>query len=176
MDEDLPEWLRGVDEQKPLEAEPTAPTDWRPAEVEFPAQEEPEQGPAPEPEQVAGEPSEPVSEPEPALEPELSLETETEQEPVPAEQPAVPAQAEEPALAEAQGELSRGNVSGALRYYEKLIRKGKMLDEIIFDLREALYRHPVDVDILQALGDAYMRSNRLQDALDAYTKAEELLR
>jgi cytochrome c-type biogenesis protein CcmH/NrfG len=26
------------------------------------------------------------------------------------------------------------------------------------------------------MGDAYMRANRLQDALDSYTKAEELLR
>jgi cytochrome c-type biogenesis protein CcmH/NrfG len=39
-----------------------------------------------------------------------------------------------------------------------------------------LYRFPVDVNIWQSLGDAYMRANRLQDALDAYTKAEELLR
>ena len=58
----------------------------------------------------------------------------------------------------------------------KLIKKGKLLDEIIFDLREALYRYPVEVSIHQALGDAYMRANQLQDALDAYTKAEELLR
>ena len=34
----------------------------------------------------------------------------------------------------------------------------------------------MDVVIWQTLGDAYMRANRLQDALDAYTKAEELLR
>jgi cytochrome c-type biogenesis protein CcmH/NrfG len=57
-----------------------------------------------------------------------------------------------------------------------MIRKGKFLDEIIFDLREAIYRYPVEVPVWQALGDAYMRANRLQEALDAYTKAEELLR
>jgi tetratricopeptide (TPR) repeat protein len=84
--------------------------------------------------------------------------------------------AQNAALAQAQIELTRGNISGALDGYEKLIRKGRMLDEIIFDLREALYRYPVDVSILQTLGDAYMRANRLQDALDSYTKAEELLR
>jgi cytochrome c-type biogenesis protein CcmH/NrfG len=50
------------------------------------------------------------------------------------------------------------------------------LDEVIHDLREAIYRFPVDVSIWQTLGDAAMRANRLQDALDAYTKAEELLR
>jgi hypothetical protein len=75
-----------------------------------------------------------------------------------------------------QLELQRGNLNEAMQGYGKLIKKGKMLDEIIFDLRDALYRHPVDVVIWQTLGDAYMRAQRLQDALDAYTKAEELLR
>jgi tetratricopeptide (TPR) repeat protein len=82
----------------------------------------------------------------------------------------------DPALTQAQNELTRGNIPGAMDNYGKLIKKGKMLEEVIFDLREALYRYPVEVNILQTLGDAYMRSNRLQDALDSYTKAEELLR
>jgi tetratricopeptide (TPR) repeat protein len=73
-------------------------------------------------------------------------------------------------------ELQRGNLIEASQGYKKLIKKGKMLEEIIFDLREAQYSHPVDVVLWQTLGDAYMRANRLQDALDAYTKAEELLR
>jgi hypothetical protein len=73
-------------------------------------------------------------------------------------------------------ELQRGNLIEAAQGYKKLIKKGKMLEEVIFDLREAQYSHPVDVVIWQTLGDAYMRANRLQDALDAFTKAEELLR
>ena len=81
-----------------------------------------------------------------------------------------------PALNQARTELSRGNIPAALKEYNSLIKKGKFLDETIFDLREALYRYPVEVSIWQTLGDAYMRENRLQDALDAYTKAEELLR
>ena len=82
----------------------------------------------------------------------------------------------DPILGQARTELSSSNLSGALDGYARLIKKGRFLDEVIFDLRDALYRFPVDVDIWQSLGDAYMRSNRLQDALDAYTKAEELLR
>ena len=82
----------------------------------------------------------------------------------------------DPMLGSARNELSRSNIPGALQAYEKLIKKGRLLDEVIYDLREALYRYPVEVSIWQALGDAYMRANRLQDALDAYTKAEELLR
>ena len=79
-------------------------------------------------------------------------------------------------LGSARSELSRSNIPGALQSYEKLIKKARFLEDVIFDLREALYRYPVEVSIWQALGDAYMRANRLQDALDAYTKAEELLR
>ncbi len=182
-DDDLPEWLRAVDEQEPAQAEPTAPTDWQPVDVEAPAGEELVEEPASEPEPVMEElpvqaeqpaPFEPLSEPEPESmappEPEPYHEAVTE---IGSD---IPLSAQEPVLAQAQLELTRGNVPGALYSYEKLIRKGRMLDEIIFDLREALYRYPVDVSILQALGDAYMRANRLQDALDAYTKAEELLR
>jgi hypothetical protein len=79
-------------------------------------------------------------------------------------------------LGDAQSALGRGNIAAALDIYAKLIRKGRSLEEIIRDLRDALYRYPVEVPIWQALGDAYMRANRLQEALDAYTKAEELLR
>jgi tetratricopeptide (TPR) repeat protein len=82
----------------------------------------------------------------------------------------------DPILGQARNELSGSNVSGALENYSRLIKKGRFLDEVIFDLRDATYRFPVDVDVWQSLGDAYMRANRLQDALDAYTKAEELLR
>jgi tetratricopeptide (TPR) repeat protein len=82
----------------------------------------------------------------------------------------------DPILGQARTELSGSNVSSALDSYSRLIKKGRFLEEVIFDLREATYSFPVDVNIWQSLGDAYMRANRLQDALDAYTKAEELLR
>ena len=79
-------------------------------------------------------------------------------------------------LGSAQSEMGRGNIAAALEIYGRLIHKGKSLTEIIRDLRDALYRYPVEVPIWQTLGDAYMRANQLQEALDAYTKAEELLR
>jgi tetratricopeptide (TPR) repeat protein len=82
----------------------------------------------------------------------------------------------DPNLAFARDAMAHGKIPDALQAYGTLIRKGKLLEEITFDLKEALYRFPVEVSIWQALGDAYMRANRLQDALDAYTKAEELLR
>ncbi len=79
-------------------------------------------------------------------------------------------------LAQAQASLDEGRVTAALQSYSQLIISGELIDEAIHDLRDALYHYPVEVTIWQTLGDAYVRTNRLQDALDAYTKAEELLR
>ncbi|MCX6078212.1 MAG: hypothetical protein NTW32_01645, partial [Chloroflexi bacterium] len=72
--------------------------------------------------------------------------------------------------------LKNNNLLDSMTEYSRLIRKGKMLEEVIHDLQETVYRHPVDVIIWQTLGDAYFRVNRLQEALDAYGKAEGLLR
>jgi len=205
-DESLPGWLRGVDEEtrlpetgslrglpgwmrdetgevmaEPTRIEPTRATDWQPVEE----QQQPE--PLPEPEPVL---QEPVT-PEPQAEPVFVEPVEQEPKPDPARRKSKPEPYKEPLttrsagmldstsdpmLGSARNELSRSNIPGALQAYEKLIKKGRFLDEVIFDLRGALDRFPVEVSILQALGDAYMRANRLQDALDAYTKAEELLR
>ncbi len=96
--------------------------------------------------------------------------------PARAKAPAAGARAPLPSLSDAQLQLGRGNIAAALDMYGRLIRKGKSLEDIIRDLRDALYRYPVEVPLWQSLGDAYMRANRLQEALDAYTKAEELLR
>jgi tetratricopeptide (TPR) repeat protein len=79
-------------------------------------------------------------------------------------------------LSNANEALKAYDIDTALESYTQLIERGELLDEVIFDLREALYRYPIDVSIWQALGDAYIRNNQLQEALDAYTKAEELLR
>ena len=79
-------------------------------------------------------------------------------------------------LAAAQAALDANQLNQSMQAYSKLIKKNRLLDEVIHDLREAIYRFPVDIIVWQTLGDASMRSNRLQDALDAYTKAEELLR
>lgn len=79
-------------------------------------------------------------------------------------------------LNRAKTALNRGKVQEALADYLTLIKKNQALEETVQDLENALYQHPVDIDLWQAMGDAYAHSHRLQDALDAYTKAEELLR
>jgi tetratricopeptide (TPR) repeat protein len=76
----------------------------------------------------------------------------------------------------AQELLAAGQVGAALTGYNELIKSRANLDGIIDDLEQALDTHPVDPEIWGTLGYAYQYSDRIRDALDAYTKAEELLR
>ena len=179
--EDLPAWLRdetGEVVAEPTKIEPTRATDWQPVET---------QQPEPELEASAPEPVAPPPQPEPVdvvniIEEKIAAVQEPEKPAPPSKPPKEPAMRKvtgtltDPILGQARNELTRSNIRGALENYGRLIKKGRLLEDIIYDLREASYRYPVEVDIWQSLGDAYMRSNRLQDALDAYTKAEELLR
>ncbi len=177
--DDLPAWLL-AEESAPAVAEPTIFSDWKPVE-------ENREEPAPEPLPAAPfemAEAETVLEPEPSRpEPAPVMEMPESAAPVPQPEP-LPGReitglnipTVDPVLAMARNELAQNNVNGALGSYGKLIKKARYLDEVIYDLRDALYRYPVDVSLWQSLGDAYMRANRLQDALDAYTKAEELLR
>ncbi len=98
--------------------------------------------------------------------------------PVPETNPMPVANLEDPnaVLEVAQRAMYSGDLDTAIPLYGQLIENGKLLEEVIHDLRDALYRYPIDISIWQALGDAYARNNLLQEALDAYTKAEELLR
>jgi competence ComEA-like helix-hairpin-helix protein len=79
-------------------------------------------------------------------------------------------------LIQARNALIQENITETVARYSYLIKKERMLDTVIRDLYEALYHFPTDVSIWQTLGDAYVRNNQLQEALDAYIKAEELLR
>ena len=79
-------------------------------------------------------------------------------------------------LVQARNALVSGEIAQTVGSYQHLIQAEKMLPDVINDLNEALYRFPVEISLWESLGDAYFRVDRLQDALDAYTKAEELLR
>jgi len=80
------------------------------------------------------------------------------------------------ALLQARNALVSGDIHQTVAFYTNLIQAEKMLPEVINDLNEALYRFPVEVSLWEALGDAYFRADQLQEALDSYIKAEELLR
>ncbi len=180
-DDDTPPWLHREqwEAEEPQHPLPTSPADWHPMEpkpVEVKPVVEPKQeAPAEAPKPFVPPP------PQPSAQPAV-----TTPAPPPAAQKkkiGLPARKQQPdgvnaivALNQAKGELDRGDIPAALSHYAKLIKKGKHLEETIRDLTESIYRYPVEVGIWQTLGDAYMRANRLKEALEAYNKAEELIR
>ena len=82
---------------------------------------------------------------------------------------------EEETLNEGRNALDSGDISKAYDHYSKLIEEDQLLDSVIEDLIEAQNQFPGDINIYELLGDAYMRTDQLQEAIDTYTKAEELL-
>jgi cytochrome c-type biogenesis protein CcmH/NrfG len=84
-------------------------------------------------------------------------------------------ESEIPELQEAWNNISEGNIEGAVDQYTELINQEHYLDEVIRDLQSALSKYPSDSSLYQSLGDAYMRTNMLQEALDAYNRAEDLI-
>jgi tetratricopeptide (TPR) repeat protein len=62
----------------------------------------------------------------------------------------------------------------AIETYDRLIRRDSLMNEIIPDLEDYTEQWS-DPSAMQALGDAYTRADRLQDALDVYRRALESL-
>ncbi|MCJ7716034.1 MAG: helix-hairpin-helix domain-containing protein [Anaerolineales bacterium] len=85
-------------------------------------------------------------------------------------------EAPEKRLEKARSLLADSNIKESLEHYEYLIIKKKSIQDVIDDLIQASYDHPMDVSLMKTLGDAYMRVDKLEEALEAYSKAEDLLR
>jgi len=62
----------------------------------------------------------------------------------------------------------------AIEAYNRVIRGGKLIENVISDLRTHLEEWP-DVTVQRTLGDAYMKDGQLQKALDMYRQALERL-
>jgi hypothetical protein len=97
--------------------------------------------------------------------------------PAPEEAPAEEPEDEyEALLLQAKQAVEEDDLEQALEDYETLIEEKEKLPEVIDALSDVSYQHPMNVSVLKLLGDAYMRVNQLQKALDAYSRAEDLLR
>ena len=79
-------------------------------------------------------------------------------------------------LAEGQSSLAEGKIEEGLEKIATVVKRGKYLSHIINLLETAADAYPQNINILQILGDAYMRAERLQEALETYSKAQNLLR
>jgi tetratricopeptide (TPR) repeat protein len=198
--EEVPDWLKEITEsEQAVEATPTkeriTPGELAAAaviaELAKPDESVPEVAKVEEPimaipviEAVAipeetAQPATPVAEAEQPLAPIGEEAISTVAETIPAEvvEPVVPAElAAQSALADARNAVKQGNLPQATSYYASLIKQNYQIDEIIKDLQDALYRFPVDIEMWVTLGDAHSKTNDLKEALNAYTKAEELVR
>ncbi len=101
--------------------------------------------------------------------------------PSPKEQPTPPkrkpAKSEnyEEILVTARTRINEREINEAVELYSSLIKKKKFLDETIEDLQKASLDHPLEISIQKTLGDAFMKKDMLDQALEAYSKAEDLL-
>ncbi|MBN1979587.1 MAG: tetratricopeptide repeat protein, partial [Anaerolineae bacterium] len=77
-------------------------------------------------------------------------------------------------LALARALWQSGRRKDALEAYSRLIRSGKLLDVVITELEEYLEKWP-DIETQRILGDAYMKNDQLDKALEAYRQALESL-
>jgi tetratricopeptide (TPR) repeat protein len=80
------------------------------------------------------------------------------------------------AVREARRLAEQGDWEAAQATYTRLMQSGQHLEWIITDLDAATQTRPGDIDLWQNLGDAYLRANRLKEAMHAYSHAEKLLR
>jgi tetratricopeptide (TPR) repeat protein len=71
--------------------------------------------------------------------------------------------------------LANNRISDALEIADQLIEKEIYLNTIIDELTKAIVDHPLDPAVFIRLGDAYIRNNEIQKALDMYQEAETLL-
>jgi competence ComEA-like helix-hairpin-helix protein len=101
---------------------------------------------------------------------------EPEVQAAPAAAPITTSGSERELIQQARTAMSGGNQEAALEIYSGLIKKNAAMDDVIYDLNQALRNQPKEPALWQLLGDAYMYSDKLQEALDAYSKAEEFIR
>lgn len=124
-------------------------------------------------------PSAAGGEPAPAVAPaasevlSLTLAVEPVQHPEPLAKPGLPNGAD-PILVAAREDLTRGDVPRALHAYAHLIRRGRLLDEVLPDLARLVKSHPRDAQAWQILGDALARAGRLEHANQSYEQARKL--
>jgi outer membrane biosynthesis protein TonB len=78
-------------------------------------------------------------------------------------------------LAVARERLMEENFGQAIEVYAELTHAGEMLPDVIADLEAANQKHRRSPELLRALGDAYMKDDQLQRALDMYRMALQTL-
>ncbi len=147
-----PDWIQASD----VSAEDSEPAE----PIAIAADEGPEvEEPEAEAELIAEEPSVP--------------EAQEEAELIAEEPPAPEAKKKEDLLERSRQALASGDTASAAEMYSDMIKRKKSLESVIEDLRIAVDRAPDNADLWQVLGDAYMRDDQTDEAIDAYRKGME---
>jgi tetratricopeptide (TPR) repeat protein len=76
-------------------------------------------------------------------------------------------------LASARTAIESGDKEKALERYTDLIKSRQNLTTIINDLEKAAEQYPGDAAVQRKLGDAYLRNHQINEAMQAYSKAEQ---
>lgn len=118
---------------------------------------------------LAVETIEPEQPPREAPAPTFDVERDLEERPESAEVPVAP-KITAP-LVRAQPPVYAGTLDGSAQRYESLIARGDVQEELIAELEGAVQAHPEHSGLQRVLGDAYMRFDRLGEALEAYRAA-----
>lgn len=90
----------------------------------------------------------------------------------PAEKP-FPTPTIDPILVAARANVQQGDLSKALRAYDDLIRRGKLLNQLLPDLAQLVKKYPRDPQVWQTLGDALARTGDLEHANQSYAQARK---
>ena len=87
--------------------------------------------------------------------------------------PQVPAPQSVPpdALVHGQAALSAQDYAAAVAHLSVLVEQGQHLDMVVQSLESAAGAGQAPVPVLRLLGDAYLRNDQLQKALDTYRQA-----
>jgi tetratricopeptide (TPR) repeat protein len=185
--EEKPDWLddlrmdtASTPAEKATVSEPEneSAEDWKPANLDEISKLDWLEELAPKPADETAQPEPEAWVPEPELAPSMSAEPAAEVAVSPSPQRTASLKAAEEApqrLEQARQALNYSKYEDAADHYGFLLRRRAMLDEVIADLSAAVRRNPANATLWQTLGDAYMRNNQLREALDSYTKAEDLL-
>ena len=78
-------------------------------------------------------------------------------------------------IQDARMAFNSGDMDQAMSQYDKLIKSRQSLPIVISDLQDVVDKYPDKAPIWHQLGDAYLRDNQISEAMDAYSKAEELI-
>jgi hypothetical protein len=77
-------------------------------------------------------------------------------------------------LLTARDGLSIGDLPRALHAYNHLIRRGRLIEEVLPDLARLIKNHPRDPQVWQTLGDALAKAGRTKHADQSYEQARKL--